>query len=239
MMSNPTELAWHLYEQRDHLAERLAADVAQRLHDSIESRERASLAVSGGSTPALFFDRLSRMELDWSKVTVTLVDERFVPESHERSNARLAKEKLLQNAAEHAHFLPFYHEAASAEHAAKLADETLKGLDWPIDVVVLGMGLDGHTASFFPDATTLETLLDPLNQTRVLPVEAPSAGEPRLTLSLSALMHSPFLALHIESENKRDVLEEALGQTGPVSSRTPIRRVLDAAKHKPHIYWAP
>ncbi|GHC67649.1 6-phosphogluconolactonase [Limoniibacter endophyticus] len=236
---NITDLDWHLYEQRDHLAERLASDVAERLQNAIESRGGATLAVSGGSTPALFFEQLSYAAIDWQKITVTLVDERFVPESHERSNAKLVKEKLLKNAAAEVRFVPLYHDTARVEEAAARSSGEVGKFDWPLDVVVLGMGLDGHTASFFPDATTLEMLLDPSTSERVLPVQAQSAGEPRLTLSLPAIVSASFLALHIEGENKRDVLEETLGELGPEFSRTPTRRVLDAATTTPHIYWAP
>ncbi len=151
---------------------------------AIDGRGHALIAVSGGTTPGLFFRTLAKKELDWPKVTVTLADERFVPASSPRSNAALVSENLLQDKAAAANFAGLYRPANSADEAADQADNDLKALAWPADVVILGMGGDGHTASFFPDAEGLDRLLDPSSEKTVLPVSAPSAGEPRLTLTL-------------------------------------------------------
>ena len=132
----------------------------------------------------------------------------------------------LQNAAKAARFVPLYHEAA--EHRGLPRRPTMrrcKSLPWPLDVVVLGMGGDGHTASFFPDADDLARLLDPSSDRIVLPVHAASAGEPRLTLSLARIVDAGFIALHIEGEDKRTAFDSAMAP-GP---RKPIRAVLDAA----------
>jgi 6-phosphogluconolactonase len=104
------------------------------------------------------------------------------------------------------------------------------------DVAILGMGTDGHTASFFPDAEHLEGLLDSEAGHRVLPVHAPSAKEPRLTLSMPVLCRARFVVLHIEGAEKRSTLETALGDGGPMP---PIRTVVDAAAAPVHIYWSP
>ncbi|TIX78223.1 MAG: 6-phosphogluconolactonase, partial [Mesorhizobium sp.] len=111
----------------------------------------------------------------------------------------------------------------------------LRSLPWPLDVVVLGMGTDGHTASFFPDADNLEKLLDPSSERVVFPVHAASAGEPRLTLSLARIVRAGFVALHIEGEDKRNAFESAIGS----ETRKPIRAVLDAAERPVEVFWAP
>lgn len=226
---------WNEFGTRDELAAGLAAKVADTLKASIISRGTAFLAVSGGTTPGRFFAALSKQVLDWSKVTVTLVDERFVPESSPRSNAALAKASLLQNEAAGARFAPLFHEAASVEEGADLADIKLRSLPWPLDAAILGMGGDGHTASFFPDAQGLEALLDPASSRLVMPVHSESAGETRLTLTLPALIGAGLVVVHIEGAEKRNVIEAALAAEKPL----PIRTVLDQAPRAAEIYWAP
>ncbi|MDR7224554.1 6-phosphogluconolactonase [Aminobacter aminovorans] len=226
---------WNAFETRDELAAALAARVADTLKAAIARRGVAFLAVSGGTTPGRFFAALSKQELDWSKVTVTLVDERFVPESSPRSNAALAKANLLQNEASAASFAPLFHEAATVEKGADRADSELRALPWPLDVSVLGMGGDGHTASFFPDAAGLDALLDPASSRLVMPVHADSAGEPRLTLTLPALVGAGLVVVHIEGAEKRNVIEAALA----ADKALPIRTVIDRAPRAAEIYWAP
>ncbi|MCZ8546477.1 6-phosphogluconolactonase [Mesorhizobium qingshengii] len=226
---------WHAFSGRPELATALAGRVADRLSKAIAERATALLAVSGGTTPAKFFAALSATPIAWDKVIVTLVDERFVPASSPRSNAGLVAANLLQNAAKAARFVPLYHEAVGIEDAAASDDAALLSLPWPLDVVVLGMGPDGHTASFFPDADDLPKLLDPASDRIVLPVHAASAGEPRLTLSLARIVDAGFIALHIEGEDKRTAFDGAVAP-GP---RKPIRAVLDAAPKPVEVFWAP
>jgi 6-phosphogluconolactonase len=225
---------WRTFSSSQALAEGLAETVAARLSEAIAKRGEAFIAVSGGSTPKKFFAALSRKTLDWSKVTVTLVDERFVEESSERSNASLVRHLLLVNEAASARFLGLYRDANDADDAAKAASKDLATEHWPLDVVILGMGTDGHTASFFPDAQNLQELLDPARQTRVEAVDTIAGGEPRLTMPLGRLIEAGFVALHIEGEEKRSVLEQAMqpGATFPISS------VFIHAREPVPVYWA-
>ncbi|TWI36643.1 6-phosphogluconolactonase [Mesorhizobium tianshanense] len=226
---------WHAFAERQDLAAALAGHVAGRLTNAIAERGTGLLAVSGGTTPAKFFASLSSIPIAWNKVTVTLVDERCVPAASARSNAGLVAANLLQNAAAAARFVPLYQEAASIEDTSETDSRMLRSLPWPLDVVVLGMGTDGHTASFFPDADNLEKLLDASSEMVVLPVNATSAGEPRLTLSLARIVEAGFVALHIEGEDKRKAFESAMG----AGTRKPIRAVLDAAERPVEVFWAP
>lgn len=225
---------WNAFAERQELAAALAGHVAARLTKAVDERGTALLAVSGGTTPARFFAALSQIPIAWDKVTVTLVDERFVPASSPRSNAGLVAANLLQNAAAGARFVPLYHEAASIEDAALLDNRMLESLSWPLDVVVLGMGTDGHTASFFPDADDLEKLLDPSCDRVVLPVHAASAGEPRLTLPLAQIIAAGSIALHIEGAEKRSAFEDAMAP----GTRKPIRAVIEAAPRAVEVFWA-
>ncbi len=225
---------WRVYPASDTLAEALAQEVADALSAAVANRGEAFLAVSGGSTPKLFFAALSRKRIAWNSVIVTLVDERFVPPSSDRSNEKMVRERLLINEAANARFVGLYHPADTVEAAARLADKHLADLPWPLDVAILGMGTDGHTASFFPDAPNLPGLLDPARNTLVEPVQTIDGGEPRLTLPLGRLLEARFLALHIEGAEKRAVLGEALepGATLPVGA------VFANATGPVPVYWA-
>jgi 6-phosphogluconolactonase len=219
------------------LAEALASRVAAQLAEGVAARGEASIAVSGGSTPKAFFKALSVKDIAWSKVVITLVDERFVPPESDRSNHALVSSLLLQNKAAAAKFVPLYHAVADAEDAAFLTSGDVKRISQPFDVVILGMGGDGHTASFFPGGNNLERALSAKGPRSVITMEAPGAGEPRLTFTFPALQDARLLILHIEGEAKKPVIETALAQgaAGPL----PIARVIANASTDTEIYWAP
>ncbi|MDK1378043.1 MULTISPECIES: 6-phosphogluconolactonase [unclassified Sinorhizobium] len=227
----------HTFETGTALAEGLADAVSAKLAAAIEARGAASIAVSGGSTPKAFFQALSQRELDWTKVTVTLVDERFVPPENERSNHGLVAANLLQNKAKAAKFLPLYHAAATAEDAAVKASRAAAAVGAPFDVVVLGMGTDGHTASFFPGGTRLKEAIDPATPRGVITMEADGAGEPRLTFTFSSLDDAGLLVLHIEGDGKKEVLARA--EAPGDEAEMPIRAMLRRATSPLQIYWAP
>ncbi len=223
-------IKWHEYENPDALAAALAQHAGMRLCASLAHNGHAGLAVSGGATPLRFFEALSRLPLDWAKVIVTLADERWVPETNERSNARLVRSQLIKGAARAARFVPLYNGAASPELGAAEA-----GRGWAAPTMaVLGMGLDGHTASLFPHAPELAAALDPHNPHPVTAIHPPGQ-EPRLTLTLRALLAAEAIALHIEGAAKRRVLEEALKE-GDVAAM-PVRAVLRAVPLD--LFWCP
>jgi 6-phosphogluconolactonase len=203
--------ARHEFVNRTELAEALAQRVARALSAGISRNGNAVLAVSGGTTPQLFFQHLSKREIAWDKVSITLVDERDVPETSERSNARLVKQALLQNHAAKARFVPLY----ANPTAEKIGD---------FDACILGMGNDGHTASFFPGGNTLAEAINPATTKSLITMEAPGAGEPRLTFTLPRLTKAKFLALHIEGAEKSRVLASALA--GDDKMQMPVRAVL-------------
>jgi 6-phosphogluconolactonase len=226
---------WNEFADREALAGALANRIAGLLSAAVEQRGGALLAVSGGTTPARLFEVLSAEPIAWNKVTVTLVDERFVPPSSPRSNAALVMAKLLQGKAAAARFLPLFRKGETVDEAAADGDRAVAALPQSFDAVILGMGGDGHTASFFPDALELPALLDPENSLALMPVHADSAGEPRLTLTLPRIVAAGFLALHIEGGEKRATFERATG-AGP---ELPIRTVLDASPRPVEVFWAP
>ncbi len=237
-MASEHAIKEHDYASREALAEALCGGIAAVLAGGIATKGSAVLAVSGGSTPKLLFRHLSRAEIDWDKVSVVLVDERWVPESSDRSNARLVRDNLLQNHAREARLLPFFIEGLSADEAMDELNASFGALPRPFDAVILGMGTDGHTASFFPGGDTLSEAIDPDAPAAVMAIEAPGAGEPRVTLTLPRLAEARFLALHIEGEDKRRVLGEAL-RDGAVEEM-PVRAVIRAQRAEPlQVFWAP
>ncbi len=222
------------FPSREVLAKALARDVAKALSARLAVQVEAMLAVSGGSTPGLFFAALSKAALDWSRVIVTLVDDRWVPEDSLRSNAALVRRHLLINNAAAARFIPLYNGAASPQAGRAAIEAQFAQLPLSLAAAVLGMGEDGHTASFFPGGDRLAMALAPAQGQSVEAMNAPNAGEPRITLTLPVLLKADLLALHIEGEAKRVVLEQALAE-GPVEAM-PVRAVL---RHDPKIYWSP
>jgi 6-phosphogluconolactonase len=225
------------FETGAALADALANRVADALSEAVAVRGFANLAVSGGSTPKAFFKALSAKDIAWDKVSITLVDERFVPADNPRSNHKLAAELLLVGKAAAARFVPLYHPAENAEAAAAMATEETAALCSPFDVAILGMGNDGHTASFFPGGNHLAEALDASREKGIMTMDADGAGEPRLTFSFSALQDARLLVLHIEGAEKAAVLEKALN--GDNEADMPIRAMLNRASSPVEIYWAP
>lgn len=223
------------YASSQALADALALSVADDLRHALAANGRASLAVSGGSTPKRFLQALSAQALDWSRVGVTLVDERWVPASSPRSNAALVRSCLLQGPAAAARFVPLFHDVPTPEAALPDLEQALLELPLPLDVAVLGMGDDGHTASFFPGGDRLEQALDRGSAWTVLPMRAAAAGEPRVTLTLPVLLAARRLYLHIEGAGKRRVLEHALAEDG--TDALPIAHVLAARADRVDTYW--
>ena len=222
------------FRDREQLAAALADAVAANLKAGAATRGAASLAVSGGSTPARFFRALSeRADVPWDKVTVTLVDERWVDESSERSNGRLVRANLLTGRAAAAAFVPLYQGGSVPD--ARAAGLAQGQVPQPFDVVVLGMGNDGHTASFFPGGDMLAEALTGAGP--VVAIRAPGAGEPRVTLTLRVLLAARALYLHIEGEEKVETLRRAEGE-GPVEDM-PVRAILRQTETPLTIYWCP
>ena len=227
----------HDYADRAQLAEALASGVAAKLAGGIATRGHATLAVSGGSTPRRFFGALSEADLDWGSVMVLLVDERLVPPEHARANAGLVRRHLLQGRAARARFVPYVVDAHTPAECARLSQAAFEQGGHRLDACVLGMGTDGHTASFFPGGDMLAEALDPSAVAKVLPMFAEAAGEPRLTLTLGPILGARFVALHIEGAEKRAVLERALG--GGDVGAMPVRAVLRQDRTPVHVFWAP
>ena len=183
----------------------LADTLASELETSLLGNDFASLAVPGGTTPGPIFDSLCAVDLDWSRVRVMLTDERWVPETSERSNTRLLRERLLVNHAAAATYVPLYADAETPEEKLPELSEALSPL-MPISVMLLGMGTDMHTASIFPGADQLDLALH--GNENLVAMRAPGAPEPRITLSAKVLKSAISRHIVIVGAEKREALEK-------------------------------
>lgn len=211
----------------------LAEAIGERLRTAIEARGQACLVVSGGRSPVPFLEQLAAQVLDWSKVTVTLADERWVPVGHADSNAGLLARHLFKGPAAKARFIGLYQAAPTLEESAELANHALAELP-SIDALVLGMGEDGHTASLFPGSPQLAEGLNPHAERRCLPMLASSVPHQRLSLTRAVLSSAAYTALFVQGPGKLATLRAAL--TGDDATEMPIRAFL----HDPlDIFWCP
>ena len=221
---------WHRFNNTAELDRALAHHLAQRLTEDLARYGDASLAVSGGRTPTGMFSQLSRCALDWSRVWLTLVDERCVPVESPDSNERLLRENLLQSGAAQARFVTM---ASAAQDGVAVLNSQIAGMPKPFSAVVLGMGNDGHTASWFPGASNLADLLDPTNSALVAETQPPTAPHRRLTLTLAAVLQSREIIIHITGPQKKAVLEQAEEREHPVAA------ALGQHATPASIWWAP
>ena len=219
------------------LSRDLATQVAAALRNSIAERGAASLVVSGGRSPIQFFEALRVAPLDWSRVCITLADERWVATSDESSNEKLVRDHLLKDAAAGARFTGLKNAAATPELGAEAAWETLGHIPRPFDVVALGMGDDGHTASLFPHSPNLSRALDPAATPGCIGMVAPSAPALRLSLNLSALLDARRIVLLINGDAKWRVYVAACASGA--AEDMPVRTVLRQRATPVDVMWSP
>jgi 6-phosphogluconolactonase len=232
----PNELQQRDFADGEDLAPALAEWTAERLRAAIVARGAALLVVSGGQTPARFFDALSRAPLDWTRVAITLADERRVADDSPRANARLVRDALLRNHAMVASFTPLADARLSENQELVAASARLASLPLPADAVVLGMGEDGHTASWLPGAEGLSEAMDQGARQLVAPIEAPGFSEPRLTLTGRVILRARAIALQIEGEAELQAFAAAL-EGGP-EEEMPIRAVIGRAGDRLTVFSA-
>ncbi|MDA9673176.1 6-phosphogluconolactonase [Paracoccaceae bacterium] len=217
------------YNDREELVSSVAKILAYDLIASIEDRENVMFSVPGGSTPGPIFDKLCEFDLDWRRVSIILNDERWVPESNERSNTKLLRERLLIKKATLATYISMYSDTITPElgipKLKKRVDPNL-----PISVLLFGMGADMHTASLFPGGDKLEEALSN-NAPTLLPMRAAGAMEARMTLTAQVLNSSRFKHLVIFGEEKRKAFEKAIDLPNSIA---PVSAILPGAS----VHWA-
>src|SRR5690242_5768520 len=231
------EAEWWEYDSLDELADAVAGDVGFIIESAVDARDASLIAVPGGTTGPAVFGKLAAQKLQWKKVTIIPTDDRLVPMEDERSNVRSLARAFLPLGAR---VIPIAADIADYKLAGNSADARLQDLPWPPDLVWLGMGKDGHTASIFP-GPDLQAALDAPKARRaigVMPDPLPEEGPvPRVTLTRAAILSARTVLITITGDEKRAVLEQAIADGQ--SSKAPIGRVLAELEQPIDIHWAP
>lgn len=213
------------FKKQEELIDNFSKKIIKNLNVGIRKRAKATLLVSGGSTPKPLFEKLSHSDIDWSRIKIGLVDERWVDENHKDSNAKLVKDFLLVNKASKATFIPLYQKGLKAQDSQEKCSNLVRTEFFPCDVLILGMGDDGHTASLFPNKEELKDALDLSNESYCISMTPNDAPHTRMSLTLSAILKAQNLYLHIQGKNKIEVYEKAIDEQD--STKYPIAAVLE------------
>lgn len=231
------EAEWWDYDDANELADAVAGDVGFIIESALDARGQALIALPGGKTPIPIYEKLAKAKINWKRVTIIPTDDRLVPMTDPLSNAAMIARIFLPKGAR---VLPITTDKA-ADHgmAGKAADARLQELHWPPDLVWLGVGADGHTASIFAGPDLDEALNGPKVRRAVgvlpdpLPAEAPVA---RVSLTKAAIISARTLMIVVTGAAKRAMLEKAI-EDGP-SSTMPVGRVLADAEQAVDIHWS-
>ncbi|HEX8382485.1 MAG TPA: 6-phosphogluconolactonase [Sphingomonas sp.] len=232
-----TEIEWWDYDDAAEMAEAVAGDVQFVIESAIDARGSAVVALPGGKTPVAIYDKLARAKLDWKRVTIVPTDERIVPLGDPLSNVTMIAKAFLPKGARVMPVVP--NATADYRAAGRSADALMQDLHWPLDLCLLGVGADGHTASIFPGPDYDEALAGPRERRALgvmpdpLPPEAPVA---RVTLSRQGIVTARALMIAVTGADKRKVVEQAIEQGA--LSRYPIGRVLADVELPVDIHWA-
>lgn len=218
------------------LALHLAEDLAERMRKTIAKQGKVAVALSGGRTPVQFFHTLAKQELDWGKVVFTLVDERWVDISSEASNERLIRTHLLQGKAAKAWLVPLKNAAKSALTGYMDCENRLFSEMPYLDYAVMGMGSDGHTASWFPHSAALPKVLSSESSAKCTPITDAEDVE-RMTLNWNFLAQCKHLYLHFEGDEKNQVFQQAMASEHRLDvAAMPVRHLLNQQQVPLSIY---
>ena len=230
------EVEWWDYEANDEFVDAVAGDIGFIVESALDARAACLLALSGGKTPVKAYEKLARQKIDWRKVTIVPVDDRLVKVDDPLSNAGMLAKIFLPKGAR---VVPLGADNPDYRQAGAAADARLQDLPWPPDLVLLGMGEDGHTASIFP-GPDFESALDAPKARRAvgvmpdpLPKDAPVA---RVTMTRAAILSARALMIALTGDKKRKVLAQAIEDGA--SSKLPIGRVLAEAEQPIDIHWS-
>ncbi|MFZ3047268.1 MAG: 6-phosphogluconolactonase [Desulfatirhabdiaceae bacterium] len=226
-----------VFENAADLTRQMTEQIRQLLGHSIRHRDRASLVVSGGTTPVALFEALSGADLPWEKVLISLADERWVDPGSPDSNEHLVRTHLLKNRAAAATFIGLKLPYGTAKENEVACSSRVRQIPIPVDILILGMGDDGHTASLFPGAAELSQAMYITSDRICMAIHPPAAPYDRITLTLPALLNSRQIFVHIVGEKKRQVYEMAI--SGESLEGMPIRAILGQKRAPVTIWWAP
>lgn len=229
----------HEFPDAQAMVSALADAIVARLISAVAQRDRASMAVSGGKTPGALFDVLCERDAPWDKVWITLSDERWIAPDRDGSNEHLARSRLLRGKAAAAHFVGLKTDDPTPNAGVPKSDAAIMALPRPFDVMLLGMGDDGHTASLYPRAPELKAALDTNAPALVHAVHAQNAAATgdRMTLSLRAILDSRWIVLLIKGDAKLKTYRAA--ERGGDVAEMPVRAILSQSAAPVDVFWSP
>jgi len=230
----PDSVDFYSSNNSESLASDLCQCIGEILTEAIRKRGRASIAVSGGTTPIALFKEFSLLSIDWTKIDLTLVDERWVDSKNANSNELLVRTHLIKNKADKVNFIPLKNDSKTAKEGQIYSEKMLRKIRLPFDTVVLGMGSDGHTASLFPCSVELSEAMNLNNSNYLISTSPKTAPYQRLSLTARVIFDSKNIFLHLNGSSKLDTLESAMEYRD--ASKMPICAFLEKGLT---IYWSP
>ena len=224
----------HFFLEQEELVNKLSLKIIENLEQEIVNTGKASLIVSGGSTPKPLFEKLSSFDIAWEKVSIALCDERWIDSSHKDSNEKLVRSFLLTNFAKKAKFISMYQENIEVEDAQEICSSIYKNKLFPFTVLILGMGSDGHTASLFPHNIKLKEALE-TNDKFCINMKPSDAPYDRMSLTKEAILSANNIYVHFEGEDKQKVYKKMLD--GASDFEMPIASILNQDKKIIEVYY--
>jgi len=230
----PDSVDFYSTNNSESLATDLCQCIGEILTEAIRKKGRASMAVSGGSTPIMLFKEFSLLSIDWTKIDLTLADDRWVDAKNADSNELLVRTHLIKNKAAKVNFIPLKNDSKTAKEGQIYSEKMLRKITPPFDVVVLGMGSDGHTASLFPCSDELPEAMNLNNSNYLISTSPKTAPYERISLTARVIFDSKNVFLHLNGSSKLHTLESAMEYKD--SNKMPIYTFL---KNGLSIYWSP
>ena len=224
----------HFFLEQKELIDTLSSKIIDNLQEAIQNKGRASLLVSGGSTPKPLFEKLSSFDIPWDKVKIALCDERWIDKNHKDSNEKLVRDSFLVNFAAKAQFISMCQEYLDIEDAQDVCSDIYEKELFPFDVLILGMGNDGHTASLFPNNIKLKEALETTKGFCIC-MKPDTAPYERMSLTKTAILSATNIYLHFEGVEKQNVYKKVL--EGASSNDMPVSAILNQDKKKIEVYY--
>jgi len=226
---------FHAFDDSSELVLNLSRAICKLLEKAIEKNGKASLVVSGGNTPKKLFTQLSLCDIVWDKVVISLCDERWVDSKSDDSNENLVRTYLLKNYAKKANFIGMFQQKTNLEDAKIAYEKTARDRLAPIDVIILGMGNDGHTASLFSNNENFTEAFSLKNRDFTLVVKQKNVKFHRLSLTRAVILNAKHIFLHFEGKNKFDIYNLAKDMDN--FDKYPVSSILNQKTKNIEVYY--
>lgn len=231
----------HKYTNRDELFFAVAERCQQQLQLALDKNNEASFIIPGGTTPGPAFAQLAKSTLNWDNITIAQSDERWLPPEHPQSNQGLTARTLLIDNARKANYVAMKNSHENAIDGEPQCNSDYLKLASPFSVTMLGMGLDGHVASLFPNSKPISQGIDLNNPNPCIAIDGsgcPVAGDypERMSLTLSAILNSDLIILLLTGDEKLKVIDLAAKENQP--EKHPVSALLNQSNTPVEIFWA-